>query len=288
VQVFFRRALILGCGYTGLALARRLLASGSSVEATSLGGADPGLPGLRVRALDLTAPPRDLSFGEAAEGAAVYYLVSTLHRVYDPVARPHLAPLEAVLAALGRAPAALVYLSSTSVYGDRDGELVDEATPVTPGSPWGWMRAELERRVWTWGCERGVPACVLRVPEIYGPGRGPIARLRAGGVLRYPERFSNRIHLDDLVEVLVALGARREPELLLACDDEPARSGEVYALAARLLGLDRVPVGGEGDGDANLLSLQRDSKRCSNARLRAWLGHPLRYPSYREGLPATL
>lgn len=287
--MFFQRALIIGCGYTGRELARRLLARGVSVEGTSLGGGDPGVPGLRLRALDLRAPPPDLSFGAAAEGAVVYYLVSTLHRAHDPSARPHLAPLEAVLAALGRAPAALIYLSSTSVYGDRAGGGVDEETPPAPESPWGWMRADLERHAWQWGRARGVPACVLRVPEIYGPGRGPIARLRAGGVVRYPERFSNRIHLDDLVEILVELGARREPELLLACDDEPARSGEVYALAARLLGLREVPLGAEREcADPNLLSLQRDSKRCSNARLRAWLGRPLRYPSYREGLPATL
>lgn len=288
--MLLQRALIFGCGYTGIELARRLAARGTPVEATSLSGGDPGLSGVRVRPLDLRNPPPGLDLGAAAAGAVVYYLVSTLARELDPVARPHLAPLEAALAALGPGSiAGLIYLSSTSVYGDRQGAEVDELTPPSPDSPWGRMRVELEARARDWGRAHGVPACVLRVPEIYGPGRGPVARLRAGGVLRYPERSSNRIHVHDLAEILVELGDRLEPELLLACDDEPATSGEVYALAARLLGLTSVPLGEEAPNtDPNLLSLQRDSKRCRNQRLRAWLGRPLRYPSFREGLPSTL
>ena len=159
------RALIIGCGYVGAALAPRLRDAGVEVSGTSASGG-PGL--LR---LDLTAP--DSGPELAAEGAVVYYMVSTLARRYDAEARPHLRPLERCLAALERqAPAGLVYLSSTSVYGDQGGAWIDEQTPTAPQTPWGRMRVELEQRFWDFGAARGLPACVVRLPEIYGPGRG--------------------------------------------------------------------------------------------------------------------
>jgi nucleoside-diphosphate-sugar epimerase len=286
------RAFIVGCGYVGKALAAQLRAAGVAVAGTSASG-EAAIPGVAIARVDLRAPPAGgLDFGAAAEGAVVYYLVATLARQLD-AARTHLGPLDAALAALARRPlAGIVYLSSTTVYGDRCGAWVDEKSPTAPDSPWGEMRVDLERRVREWGTAHATPACVVRVPEIYGPGRGPVARLRANPgryTLRHADRFASRIHLDDLVTVLEELGRRLEPALLLACDDEPARSGEVYTLAARLLGLPAVPRAvGEEPADPNLRALARDSKRCSNARLRAWLGRPLRYPTYREGLPATL
>jgi nucleoside-diphosphate-sugar epimerase len=281
-----KRALIIGCGYTGAVLARRLRAAGVALSGTSRGGGE--LPGLKLRPLDLRAPGR-LELPEA-EGAVVYYMVSTLFRRHDPRSRPHLRPLEAVLEALSVGdPRGLIYLSSTSVYGDRGGAWVDEHTPATPASPWGQMRADLERRVWAFGAERGVPACVVRLPEIYGPGRGPVSRLRQGYTVRYPERFSNRIHVEDLALVLHELGQLLEPRLLLVADGTPATTAEVYDHAARLLGLEAAPRG-EPDpvADPNRLGLLRESKRCDVTLLRRWLDRPLRYPSYREGLPTTL
>jgi nucleoside-diphosphate-sugar epimerase len=276
-----KRALIIGCGYTGTALAHRLLAAGITVSATSSSGGT--LAGASLARVDLMGPD-DLDLPQA-EGAVVYYMVPTLARVYDEARRPHLFPLERALAALSPYPlAGLIYLSSTSVYGDRDGGWVDETTPPAPLSPWGRMRLDLEERIVAYGERRSLPICVVRLPEIYGPGRGPVDRLRRGYVLRFPERYSNRIHLEDLVETLFAMGRRLDVELLLASDNEPARAGEVYRYAAERLGLDPVPVVEEEIGDPNRLALLRDSKRCRNARLLSWLGRPLRYPTFREGI----
>jgi nucleoside-diphosphate-sugar epimerase len=282
-----KRVLIIGCGYTGLALAHRLVSCDIEVTGTSTLTSQPGPP-LNLRRLDLLAPSHctDLSLPEAA-GAMVYYMVPTLFRSYD--GRSHLAPMERALTALADPPIrGLIYLSSTSVYGDHQGGWVDEHTPLSPDSPWGRMRMELEQRVWAFGQQRGLPACVVRIPEIYGPHRGPVERLRRGYTLRFPDRYSNRIHVQDLVEVLVKLGHDADQELLLVTDGHPATSREVYTYAARLMGLQLTVDEGPARGDANRLSLLRDSKRCRNTRLLEWLDTPLRYPSYREGISALV
>lgn len=279
-----RRALIIGCGYTGEALAGRLAPRGVELFGTSAGGSGPAT--VQMRALDLTAPePPGLP---ESSGAVVYYMVPTLTRVYDD-SRPHLAPLEAALAAIaGHGPRGLVYLSSTSVYGDCQGAWIDEQTPTAPQSPWGKIRVELEQHVRSWGRRQGLPACVVRLPEIYGPGRGPVARLRRGYTLRFAGRYSNRIHVEDLALVLHRLGQRLDPALLLVSDGNPATTAEVYGHASRLLGQPPPPPGEPGEVDANRLALLQESKRCRNTRLMQWLGQPLRYPSYRQGLASTL
>jgi nucleoside-diphosphate-sugar epimerase len=284
-----RRALIVGCGYTGTALARRLSAEAISVVGTT--ASPQPAEGFEHRLLDLLKPTA-LELPEAAD-AVVYYMVPTLHRDYDGKERPHLRPMQRCLEALATQPLrGLVYLSSTSVYGDRRGGWVDEDTPPTPRSPWGRMRAELEQAVWTFGSQQGVPACVTRLPEIYGPRRGPQERLRQGQkVLRNPEGYSNRIHVDDLVTVLAELGARLDQRLLLVSDDKPTTREEVYRFAAKTLGYallrpDDAPLG--PGADVNRRALLEESRRCRNNRLRLWLGGPLRYPSYREGITAIL
>jgi len=281
-----RRAFILGCGYTGMVLARRLQAAGVEVAGTQA-GEEAGAAGLPLQSLDLRHGPSP-ALTRAAD-AVVYYMIPTGHRVYDPEGRPHLALMDNALAGLAEQPIkGLIYLSSTSVYGDVEGEWVDEETDPAPQSPWGRMRLELERRVQRFGQERGVPACVTRLPEIYGPGRGPVARLRKGYTLRFPHRYSNRIHVEDLALVLEELGRRLIPPLLLVSDGHPATSAEVYHHAASLLGMGRVPRGEEVKGDENRRALLSESKRCRADVLKAWLGRGLKYPSYREGLKATL
>ena len=285
-----KRAFIFGCGYTGEALARRLLPAGIQVFGTSVTGRDLGgdLANVKMEIADLKNSEK-LDFPESS-GAVVYYMVPTLSRVHDPVARPHLAPMEAALAGLlGHDVEALIYLSSTSVYGDTEGAWVDEQTPPAPASPWGKMRLELERRVRSWGDQQGVPACVVRLPEIYGPGRGPVHRLRSGGyTLRFPQRYSNRIHVQDLALVLDRLGHQPDQELLLVSDGNPATTEEVYTHAARLLGMGPLPRGEPEAVDQNRLALLSESKRCVNERLMTWLGEELRYPSYEQGLPTTV
>jgi nucleoside-diphosphate-sugar epimerase len=287
------RALIIGCGYTGAALARQLTRRGIPVAGTSAAGRP--VEGVTIRTVDLLHDPADppLELPEAAD-AVVFYMVATLTRSYE--GRAHLPPFRRCLAALAQQPVrGLIYLSSTSVYGDRGDRWVDEETQVRPQSPWGRMRVELEREAWAFGSTQGIPACVVRLPEIYGPGRGPVERLRRGYVLRKPDRFSNRIYIDDLAEILALLGERMDIELLLAADGQPDTRRTVYGYAALQMGLpdealveERGAAALEAAGDENRRALIAESKRCCNDRLLRWLGRPLRYPSYREGIKAIL
>jgi nucleoside-diphosphate-sugar epimerase len=283
-RVLMRRALIVGCGYTGSLLAARLLDDHVSVVGTSRSGTGGGAcPTFRLDLLG--SDPIDLCCGDAA---TVYFMVGPLAQNNAGGEAAYLAPIERFLAALAaHQPSKVVYLSATSVYGDRDGDQVDVFSHPWPDSLWGWIRLRTEEAFLEFGGREGVPVTVCRLPEIYGPGRGPLARLRAGRLPRDFDRLGNRIHVEDLVEILGAVGRRDAPRVLLVSDCEPATAGDVYRYAAGLIGarLDAASAG-EPVPDRNLRAMSRSSKRCDNVALLAWFGQPLRFPTYREGLQA--
>lgn len=179
------------------------------------------------------------------------------------------------------------YLSTTGVYGDRGGGWVDERSPLLPTGERGRRRVEAEA---AWSA-LGLPLHVFRIAGIYGPGRNALAAARAGRARRIVKRDQvfSRIHVDDIAAVLAASIARPSPgRAYNLADDRPAPPAEVTEFACRLLGLPPPPT--ERFETAALspmaASFYRDSKRVSNARIKAELGVRLRYPSYREGLRA--
>ena len=280
-----KRLLIFGYGFTGAALARRL-GGGWSLSATSR-NADTrrslGEAGREaVDPADAAALDRTLAASDAILIAAPP----------SEAGCPGLAAMAPSLANSGRSPW-IGYLSTTGVYGDRAGGWVREDTPPAPASP------EAERRVraeqgWRALAEvTGSPLSIFRLPGIYGPGRSPLDRVRAGEVRRWvkPGQVFSRIHVDDLADALARALERPERAAVYAlCDDEPAAPAEVAAYAARLLGLEPAP---EQPLDPAALSpmarrFWAESKRVSNARAKAALGWRPAYPSYREGLRAVL
>ena len=188
------------------------------------------------------------------------------------------------------APPGLVwagYLSTTGVYGDRGGGWVNEESPLLPTGERGRRRVQAEA---AWAA-LGLPLHVFRIAGIYGPGRNALAAARAGRARRIvkPGQLFSRIHVDDIAAVLAASIARPNPgRAYNLADDRPAPPAEVTEFACRLLDLPLPPA--EPFEAAQLspmaASFYRDSKRVSNARIKAELGVRLRYPSYREGLQA--
>ena len=188
------------------------------------------------------------------------------------------------------APPGLVwagYLSTTGVYGDRDGGWVNEESPLRPTGARGRRRVEAEA---AWAA-LGLPLHVFRIAGIYGPGRNALAAVRSGGARRIvkPGQLFSRIHVDDIAAALAASIARPNPgRAYNLADDRPAPPSEVTEFACRLLNLPPPPA--EPFETAQLspmaASFYRDSKRVSNARIKAELGVRLRYPTYREGLHA--
>jgi len=192
--------------------------------------------------------------------------------------------------ALAEAPASWVgYLSTTGVYGDHGGAWVDEDTALNPTTRRGALRARAEA---DWQAT-GLPVHIFRLAGIYGPGRGPFSKVRAGTARRIikPGQIFSRIHVEDIAQVVAASIDHPAPgRVYNVCDNDPAPPQDVIGHAAELLGL---PLPPEVDFEtADLPPMARsfygESKRVSNARIRDELGVKLIYPSYRDGLPALL
>jgi nucleoside-diphosphate-sugar epimerase len=184
------------------------------------------------------------------------------------------------------------YLSTTAVYGDHQGRWVDEDADVAPKSDRAKWRVDAElgwRSLIT--PERAVQ--IFRLSGIYGPGRNALADLKSGDAKRLtkPGQVFNRIHVDDIAQVLAAAIARPDagPIFNLA-DEEPAASEEVVAFAAKLLGHEPPPLKPYAQAQMSEMakSFWTENKRVSAKRINAELGVDLLYPSYREGLLALM
>ena len=210
-----------------------------------------------------------------------------------PAGCPGLAALVPALARAKAFPDWIGYLSTTGVYGDRQGRWVFETSRLSAQSAEGARRVAAERDWLEVGRGMGLTIAVFRLPGIYGPGRSALDRLRAGHARRIaaPGQVFSRIHVDDLASGLAASMARpRAGGIYNLCDDAPAPNSEVIAYAAGLLGLEvppEVPLA-EAGLSPEALRFYAESKRVANARAKAELGWRLAYPSYREGLSAIL
>lgn len=284
--------LILGCGYTGERLALRLLeedhrvtgSTRSRERAEELRG-----PGIEPVLLDVSDPEsvRDLS-GLAPD--VVFYLVPPLRDADEPGRE-----VGDVIDVLGRAPLeCFVYVSSTSVYGDRGGERVDETDEPRPDSSTGRARLTAERTVLEKGWSRDARPRIARVAGIYGPGRTLRERIREGRyqLLEDADAVTNRIHVEDLVTGLVAVWREgRNGRIYNLADGHPLPSSEYARITADRLGVDLPTISVREARERyspGRLARKLGSKRVENRRLREELGVELRYPSVREGLPAAL
>ncbi len=185
------------------------------------------------------------------------------------------------------------YLSTTGVYGDHRGGWVDETTPLTPSTRRGRLRVAAET-AWRQLADRaGLPLHIFRLAGIYGPGRGPFAKVRDGTARRIikPGQVFSRIHVDDIAQVLAASIARPDPGAIYnVCDDEPAPPQDVIAYAAELLNLPLPPEIAFDEADLSPMarSFYAESKRVRNDRIKEDLGVRLLNPDYRTGLAALL
>lgn len=264
--------LILGCGYSGGAVARLMRAQGWAVRGTSRSG---GAGLLRWPGDDLAA---------AIAGADAILSSIPPQQGADPA-------VAALGAALAASPARwLGYLSSVSVYGDAGGAWIDEDAPPRADS------ARARARIAAEAAWRGLgrPAHILRLPGIYGPGRSAFDKLRAGEARRIvkPGQVFNRIHVDDIAGAVAASIARPAAggAIYNIADDEPAPPQDVFAQAAALLGVAPPPEIAFEDADLSPMAraFYADNRRIRSDRIRAQTGWAPRYPSYREGLAAIL
>jgi len=283
--------LIAGCGYTGLRITRRLR---SRCQVSALARSDAAAAALAaegiaaVRAdLDGTLTPGSLA--ATAAGAAIAYLVPPPETgASDP-------RLEHFLAAIqGARPAALLYMSTTGVYGDTRGQPVTEDSPVAPANDRSRRRVAAEVAARAWCAAHDVRCVVLRVPGIYGPGRLPLERLRRGEPALHPEDAGpgNRIHVDDLAAACVAALERPVHGVFNVSDGNPATTTEFLQRTAALAGLPPPPLVALADAagriSPGMLAFLRESRRVDNRRMRDELGVELRYARLDDGIVASL
>ncbi len=285
------RIFIFGLGYAGLAVARDLADLGWDVSGTCRGSARCG----ELANEDITALPFDGTHGSIEIEKA---LAETDHvLVCIPPARdgggdPVLSHFREILAA-SRRLTWLGYLSTTGVYGNRDGGWVNEDSPLQPTSPRALRRAEAEA-LWTALATRHhAPVHIFRLAGIYGPGRNVIRSLLDGKARRIikKDHVFSRIHLADLVGVLKAsMSHPTAGSIYNVTDDMAAPPAETVENAAKLLGMEPPEaVDFEAAGLSDMAkSFYADCKRVDNARIKEELGVRLIYPSYREGQQALL
>jgi nucleoside-diphosphate-sugar epimerase len=185
------------------------------------------------------------------------------------------------------------YLSTTGVYGDRDGGWVDETDALHPTSDRSRRRVAAETAWRELAETSGLPLHVFRLAGIYGPGRNPVETVRQGKAKRIdkPGQVFSRIHVTDIVNVLEASIARPNPGAIYnVCDDEPAAPKDVTEFACQLLGVDPpplVPIEQSGMSEMGW-TFWKDNKRVDNSRMHRELLAELAYPDYRTGLRALV
>jgi nucleoside-diphosphate-sugar epimerase len=285
-----RRLLIIGCGDVALRMAplvrERYLVYGLTRDrdrggALRAAGIKPvwgdldrpdtlaALPGLAHDVVHFAPPPRS-----GVRDARTAHLIASLAR--------------------GKSlPQQLVYTSTSGVYGDCGGDIVDETRPLNPQTERAKRRVDAERQLREWGARTGVRVTIVRAPGIYAADRLPLERLTRGtpALRAEDDTFVNHVHADDLARIVVAALRFGQPNRSYnASDDVPQRMGDYFDLVADRYGLPRPPRIDRAEArrvmTPQLYSFMNESRRLSNRRLKRELRVALRYPSVYDGIAA--
>jgi len=220
---------------------------------------------------------------------------SILYTVPPSSDSEHDSRLQRMLQALTHVPARFVYISTTGVYGNRNGRLVDEETPVNPESGRARIRVAAEKLLQSWGTEHNVPIVILRVPGIYGPQRLGTERVREGSpvIAENDTGPGNRIHVDDLVRCCSAGLSDDTPAGIYNVGDGDNRSSTWFTNeVARQCDLPAPPTIGMQDAAREFspmrMSFLRESRLVDTRKMRDGLRILPRYANAEDGIRASL
>jgi nucleoside-diphosphate-sugar epimerase len=286
------RVLIVGCGYVGVTLGTELTRLGHDVFGLRRSASQSGelkaagiqpLTGDLTSRTDLDALPGPFDW--------VVNTAATSGGGEEDYRRTYLEGTRCLVEWLAGGPLRkYVYTSSTGVYGQDDGSLVNESSPTEPATPTARVLVETEQCLLQAARERGFPAVILRVAGIYGPGRGHYlkqylrneARLDGDG-----SRLLNMIHRDDVAGCIVAaLQSGRPGQVYNAVDDEPVMQRRFFQWLSEVVGKYMPPAAAPGDPAAG--KGRGGNKKVSNRRLRMELGYRFKYPTFRDGYTAEI
>lgn len=280
--------LIVGCGYLGQRVADLWRAQGDVVFATTRKESrfeELTSAGLRPVLADIAGETPLPTFPAVH---TVLFAVGFDRQAGADIRTVYVDGLRRTLEALPESVERFIYISSTGVYAQNDGAVVDEDSPTEPTRPGG--RACLEAETLLRANPLGAKAIILRLAGIYGPGRVPrLDAIRSGEPLAIPtEGFLNLIHVEDAARiVLLAEEHAPPPRTYLVSDGHPVKRRTYYEEIARRLGAPRLTFV-EPSADAPATARADSSKRLDLRRLLTELPVALKYPNYRHGLQAVL
>lgn len=273
--------IVMGTGYTGRRVLESLPADGAlGLNRTLVSSSR------RVERFDLdedTALPVELP-----DDYAILYTIPPGGEQADT-------RLQRLLEALTSAPRRFVYISTTGVYGNRDGAIVTEATQPRPETERAKRRAIAEQMLGRWCTEQAVDLVVLRSPGIYGPGRLGVERIEQGVPILREEDANpgNRIHVDDLARCCLAALDPNVPAGVYNVADGDQRSTTSFTKeVARQCGLEPPPEISRAKAieefSATRLSFMTESRRIDSTRMREVLGVTPEYSNAADGIKASL
>jgi nucleoside-diphosphate-sugar epimerase len=278
--------LIVGCGYLGERVGRYLVERGERVIGTVRSAARAG----KVSHLGIQPLIADVAQPETLDSLPrverILYCVGFDRSAGIDRRAVSIDGLKAFLDRVPRAVRRIVYASSTSVYGQTQGQWVSEDSPANPVQESGKICKEAEETLRIWGEHAGGFRVVLRFSGLYGPGRviGQEVLKRGEPIPGNSTGFLNLVHIEDAARAAVAALDREDPDsLFLVSDDRPVERREFYALTARLLNVPppRFEPPRPDDSDST-------NRRIANRKLREVLGVDLAYPDITTGVPAAL
>jgi nucleoside-diphosphate-sugar epimerase len=279
-----KHLFIFGFGYSAAAFAKELMADGWKISATSR---DPERRKEMVRLGIKTFDFDDNALIPALHEAQ--YLLDSV-----PPAKQGHPTLTRYGEEIARSDWQWIgHLSTTGVYGNYDGDWVDENAELKANTGRLIRRIDTELAWLKLFKTHSHPVHIFRLAGIYGPGRGPFKKLKQGTAQRIdkPGQFFSRIHVRDIAETL--LTSLKNPSagaIYNVCDDEPAPAHEVIAEAARLLGMEPPPLIPFEEAELSDMAKEfySDDRKVSNRKIREELGVKLHYPTYREGVASLL
>lgn len=287
------KKLIVGCGYLGRRVASRWLRAGHQVWAltrTAAHAEQLWADGITPLVGDVTDPASLPAFPDVD---VILYAVGFDRSAGLPIHDVYVDGLRNMLQSLGPSPVRFIYISSTGVYGQSDGEVVDERSECRPTREGG--RACLAAEGMLAESAFTMDRVILRMAGIYGPGRIPRGNdILQGQPIAVPaDGWLNLIHVDDAADVVLAVESlpteslADDGHLYLVSDGHPVQRRTYYRMLAELLEAPS-PEFIAPPADSPVADRSSADKRVSNARLRRATGMSLSYPSYREGLEAIL
>ena len=278
-------ACIIGCGYIGKRLARKLSLNKVPLHATVSSDNSHA----ECHELNIDCVTINLDGAQAAidlTGQRVIYLVPPPpDGCIDTRMTNFLRAIE------HHTPEKVVLISTTGVYGDCNGEWIDETRPLNPIADRAHRRADAERQAGQFCAQHDIPLTILRVAGIYGPGKIPEARIRSGTpvVKQQDSPFTNRIHAIDLVDICEqAMLDTGISGIYNVTDGHPGTMHEYFTAVAEKLGLPPPPAISLEEAGTRLsegmLSYMAESRRIDNSKLLRDFGVGLQYPTLRDGL----